>query len=157
MNKHLDSNLYTATDIQIMKDAEDSLNPKLDRVEELIEYAKKAKLNRIGIAHCVAVKNEAGFIKDRFEQEGFKIASVDCTYGKVPFNDLIEGYKGKACNPAGQAKYLADNKTEMNIMMGLCVGHDMIFNQKSKVPVTPLVVKDRKLKHKTIDILNNNN
>jgi uncharacterized metal-binding protein len=41
-------------------------------------------------------------------------------------------------------------------MMGLCLGHDMIFNSKSKAPVTPLIVKDRKLKHNTISVLNEN-
>ena len=30
---------------------------------------------------------------------------------------------------------------------------DMIFNSKSKAPVTPLVVKDRKLNHHTLDVL----
>jgi uncharacterized metal-binding protein len=71
--------------------------------------------------------------------------------GKVPFNDLVEGYKGLSCNPAGQASYLSEKKTELNIMMGLCLGHDMIFNSKSTAPVTPLIVKDRKLKHYTLN------
>jgi uncharacterized metal-binding protein len=38
-------------------------------------------------------------------------------------------------------------------MMGLCLGHDMIFNASSKAPVTPLLVKDRKLKHNTLRFL----
>jgi uncharacterized metal-binding protein len=42
-------------------------------------------------------------------------------------------------------------------MMGLCLGHDMIFNAKSKAPVTPLVVKDRKENHNTIKLLSPNN
>jgi uncharacterized metal-binding protein len=71
----------------------------------------------------------------------------------VPFNDLVTGYKGVSCNPAGQAKYLEEKRTELNIMVGLCLGHDMIFNSKSKAPVTPLVVKDRKLQHNTLSKL----
>ncbi|HEY5592424.1 MAG TPA: DUF1847 domain-containing protein [Paludibacter sp.] len=35
-----------------------------------------------------------------------------------------------------------ENNTELNISMGLCVGHDMVFNQKSAAPVSVLVVKD---------------
>jgi uncharacterized metal-binding protein len=35
--------------------------------------------------------------------------------------------------------------------MGLCLGHDMIFNAKSEAPVTPLIVKDRKLNHRTLE------
>ena len=69
----------------------------------------------------------------------------------MPFNELIPDYKGVSCNPAGQAKYLEDKGTELNIMMGLCLGHDMIFNARSKAPVTPLLVKDRKLNHHTLE------
>jgi uncharacterized metal-binding protein len=77
---------------------------------------------------------------------GFSIERVGCKYGRVPFNDLLPGYKGVSCNPAGQAKFLEEKGTELNIMMGLCLGHDMIFNAKSKAPVTPIIVKDRTLK-----------
>jgi uncharacterized metal-binding protein len=55
------------------------------------------------------------------------------------------------CNPSGQAEYLKENKTELNISMGLCVGHDMIFSQKSNVAVTTLVVKDRVNNHNPIE------
>jgi len=37
--------------------------------------------------------------------------------------------------------------------MGLCVGHDMVFNQTSVAPVTNLVVKDRIHKHNTLDAI----
>jgi len=146
--------LYNETDKAILKIAEDSLNPRIDRLQEVIEYAKEAKLKTIGIANCIAVKKEAEFVENKLKAIGFNVEKVDCKLGKVPFNDLVEGYKGVSCNPAGQAEFLKDKGTELNIMMGLCVGHDMIFNSKSHAPVTPLVVKDRKLKHKTIDILN---
>jgi len=81
------------------------------------------------------------------------LEKVNLKIGKVPFSDLLPNYKGISCNPAGQAKYLEEKNTELNIMMGLCLGHDMIFNSKSKVPVTPLIVKDRKLEHYTIERL----
>jgi len=31
--------------------------------------------------------------------------------------------------------------------MGLCVGHDMIFNMNSKAPTSTLIVKDREHHH----------
>lgn len=146
--------LYNNKDKAILKIAEDSLNPRIDRLQEVIAYAKEAKLKTIGIANCTAVRKEADYVESQFNENGFSVAKVDCKLGKVPFNELVEGYKGVSCNPAGQADYLKQKGTELNIMMGLCVGHDMIFNSKSDAPVTPLVVKDRKLKHKTIEILN---
>ena len=58
------------------------------------------------------------------------------------------------CNPAGQVKYLVDNKTQLNISMGLWVGHDMVFNQKSDSPVTTSVVKDRPSNHNPVASIN---
>lgn len=58
---------------------------------------------------------------------------------------------GIMCNPAGQAEYLKENNTELNISMGLCVGHDMVFNLKSASPVSTLVVKDRISKHNPME------
>ncbi len=145
--------LYKEKDLQILKDAEDSLNPKIDRVQEIIEYAKHAGLKNIGIANCTTFIKEADKLELILQNEGFEVYKVNCKYGRVPFNDLLPGYKGVSCNPAGQAQYLEVKGTELNIMMGLCLGHDIIFNAKSKAPVTPLIVKDRKLKHHTIERL----
>jgi len=47
-----------------------------------------------------------------------------------------------ACNPAGQADFLNKKNTDLNISMGLCVGHDMIFSKKSEALVTNLFDKD---------------
>ena len=145
--------LYTDNDKQILKIAEDSLNPQLDRVDEIIEYCNEAGIKKIGIANCTSFIHEANHLESILEGKGFTVDKVHCKLGKIPFNDLVEGYKGLSCNPAGQAEYLADKKTELNVMMGLCLGHDMIFNQKSQAPVTPLIVKDRKLQHHTVDKL----
>jgi uncharacterized metal-binding protein len=145
--------LYSDTDKEILKIAEDSLDPKTDRVDEIVRYAKKAGIKKIGIANCTAFLKEADQLEKILSDSGFQVEKVHCKYGRVPFDDLIPGYKGISCNPAGQAKYLEEKGTELNIMMGLCLGHDMIFNAKSKAPVTPLVVKDRKLKHQTLRLL----
>ncbi len=146
--------LYNLQDKQTLKIAEDSLNPRIDRVQEIIGYAREAGFERLGIANCTTFNKEADQLFTILSEAGFSVEKVNCKYGRVPFNDLVPGYKGVTCNPAGQAKYLEDKGTELNIMMGLCLGHDMIFNARSKAPVTPLIVKDRKLKHNTLDIFN---
>ncbi len=145
------SALYSDTDKQILKQAEDSLNPGIDRVNEIIQYAEKSKIKKIGIANCTTFIKEANQLEEILLNAGFQVEKVHCKFGRVPFSELIPGYKGISCNPAGQAKYLEDKGTELNIMMGLCLGHDMIFNAKSKAPVTPLLVKDRKLDHHTLE------
>jgi uncharacterized metal-binding protein len=145
--------LYNEYDRNVLKVAEDSLNPHLDRIQEIIEYSGEAQLTRIGIANCTTFNKEADQLYTILTDAGFSVEKVNCKYGRVPFNYLVAGYKGVSCNPAGQAKYLEDKGTELNVMMGLCLGHDMIFNTRSKAPVTPLVVKDRKLNHHTLEKL----
>jgi uncharacterized metal-binding protein len=147
------TSMYNTNDKRVMKVAEDSLDPKLDRVQEIIQFAREAGMNRIGIANCITFNKEAVVLEKILSESGFTVNKVNCKYGRVPFNDLLPGYKGVSCNPAGQADYLEKEGTELNIVMGLCLGHDMIFNGKSKAPVTSLIVKDRKLKHHTLEKL----
>ncbi len=147
------TSLYTQDDRHILKVAEDSLDPRLDRVNEIIEYARAAGLKRLGIAHCTVFNRESELLEEILKDAGFEVSRVSCKYGNLPFKDLVPGYNGVSCNPAGQARFLEERNTELNIMMGLCLGHDMIFNARSKAPVTPLVVKDRKLRHNTIQRL----
>jgi uncharacterized metal-binding protein len=151
------SSLYNNEDKKILKVAEDTIDRSIDRIQEIIEYAKDANLKKIGIAYCTTFAKETIILEKQLLNEGFQIEKVHCKLGRVPFSKLLPGYKGITCNPAGQANYLHEKSTELNIMMGLCVGHDMIFNSKSKAPVTPLVVKDRKLKHHTLERLKNTN
>lgn len=78
----------------------------------------------------------------------FEVYSVNCKIGQISRSEFLGvGAKGLSCNPLGQADYLEQNKTELNISFGLCMGHDILFNGKSTAPVTTLVVKDRKYRH----------
>ena len=54
------------------------------------------------------------------------------------------------CNPILQAKILNEEKTDLNVMMGLCVGHDALFIKYSDAPVTVLFTKDRVTGHNAV-------
>ncbi len=142
--------LYDKADRKIMKVTEDSLNPGIDRIEELIEFAKEAGIKRIGIANCISFQKEADQLKLLLESKGFFVSGANCKLGRMPATEILPGYKGVSCNPAGQAKLLEDHQTELNLVLGLCVGHDIVFNSKSKVYTSTLFVKDRKLNHHTL-------
>ena len=58
-----------------------------------------------------------------------------------------------SCNPVEQARILEEAGTELNLMMGLCVGHDALFLRHSKAWTVPLVVKDRRLGHNPVAAL----
>jgi uncharacterized metal-binding protein len=147
----MDSNeykkLYSDTDIRNMRIAEEARLPGKNRVEEIKNYARLSGIKRIGIAHCIAFKKEAVKLKEALTGE-FEVFSIDCFNGRLLTSEVMgDDSRGISCNPAGQAKYLAQNNTELNILFGLCMGHDIIFNQKSKAPVTTLIVKDRQYQH----------
>lgn len=150
------SELYKEQDKEILKIAEDTNDRRAGRVQEIINYAKEAGFNKLGLAYCTTFAKEAEGLEKILTAEGFKVNKVSCKYGRVPFNELVPGYKGISCNPAGQAKYLEEHNTELNLMMGLCLGHDMIFNRKSAAPVTPILVKDRKQNQQIKEIFKQN-
>jgi uncharacterized metal-binding protein len=154
MDKKELNELYDKRSLEIMRTAEDALERGVNRVLEIKNFARKASIKRIGIASCVAVPKEAELVKQYLSDE-FEVFSIDCKCGRVTKHEML-GIEGNSimCNPAGQAEYLKENNTELNISMGLCVGHDMVFNQKSAAPVTTLLVKDRSNKHNTMESIN---
>jgi len=143
--------LYSHDDLKVMRAAEDSLLMGQNRLEELKLFAEKTGVKRIGVAHCVGMTKEVQKLREKLEDK-FEVFTVDCKYAKIKGSDMLddETVKGTSCNPIGQADFLAQNNTELNISFGLCVGHDILFNMKSKVPTTTLVVKDREHKHNPI-------
>lgn len=130
---------------------------KLGRVEELILYARKLGLRRLGIAFCVGLSEEARLLAEILGR-GFEVSSVCCKVCAISKDALglpkLHGDRYEsACNPIGQARALADAETELNLIVGLCIGHDVLFTRASAAPVTTLVVKDRVLGHNPVAAL----
>ncbi len=128
---------------------------KEPRVTELILFIKELGLRRVGLAFCVGLASEAAIIAGILSRY-VDVASVCCKVSGITKRTLgleqIKPEKEKeiTCNPAGQAQLLNEAGTELNILCGLCVGHDAIFSTISNVPVTTLIVKDRVLAHNPI-------
>lgn len=145
--KEYQKKLYSEDDLQMMRLAETSKLPGKNRIDEIMNYAEKAGIKRIGIANCMALQREAEMLKARLSEK-FEVYSIDCKIGKLTPVELTgTDAKGLSCNPAGQADFLSQHQTELNISLGLCLGHDMVFSLKSKAPTTTLLVKDREHKH----------
>ncbi len=145
--------LYSDSDWKTMQLAEDSINRTNDRVDELVVFARAAGMKRIGIANCISFEKESVALEKHLEQEGFEVVRVHCKVGKIPRSAIRPESQGTLCNPAGQAAVLNGSNTEMNLVLGLCVGHDIVFNKKSEAPTSTLVVKDRKRRHHTMERL----
>jgi uncharacterized metal-binding protein len=122
------------------------------RVDEIMEYAKLRGMTRIGIATCYALLPESKLLSDILERNGFDVVSVSCLCGEVNPQDM--GVPGPVfCNPIMQAEVLNREKTELNLMVGLCVGHDILFLRHCTAETSPLVVKDRALGHNPVAAL----
>jgi len=139
--------LYSAEDCKFMHWANDAFEPGKSRIDEIKAYARSAGIRKIGIANCIEMQKEADMLREMLSDE-FEIYSVNCKIGQIPGNEFQgKAAKGISCNPVGQADYLGQQKTELNISVRLCMGHDILFNLKSNAPVTTLIVKDRLHNH----------
>ena len=135
------------------------------RIKELIEFGKLIHAQKIGIAFCAGMRDEAARIVNILEKAGFTVASALCKCGgtdKTKLNVAKEYKIGNplkfeaACNPLLQAELLNNAGTDVNVIVGLCIGHDMLFTMSSKAPVTTLIVKDRLLGHNPVIALYSN-
>ena len=134
----------------------------LTRVLETIDFAKRMGYKKIGIATCVGLIKETNTLAKILRSHGLEVFGIGCKAGEVLKRELdIEPRCDKTgvniCNPILQAETLNKENTDFNIIMGLCVGHDMLFTKHSKAPVTTLVAKDRVMGHNPVAALYTSN
>src|SRR5450756_396044 len=135
------------------------------RVEETMEFARRMGYEKLGIAFCVGLREEAKLLSNVLKANGFVVSSAACKTGSIPKEELDiadcqkvhPGGFEAMCNPVGQATVLNRDETDFNIVFGLCVGHDSLFIMHSTAPVTCLVAKDRVLAHNPIGALYGSN
>ena len=130
-------------------------HPVKPRVQEIYEFAKKMGYHRLGIAFCAGLQPEARTLTNILEAQGFQVVSVICKAGATPKETvgikeeekIRIGQFESMCSPIVQATILNHEKTDLNILVGLCVGHDSLFFKYSEAFTTVLVAKDRVLGH----------
>lgn len=141
--------------MQTAAELEGKFYGKLTRVEETIRFAKMIGAKKIGVAACVGLIEEARIFCRILRAKGLesycvvcKVGSIDKTeLGVAEDNKLMPGEHESTCNPILQAKILNREQTDFNVIIGLCVGHDMLFNKYCEAPVTTLIAKDRVMGH----------
>ena len=128
---------------------------KITRVEEIAEFAKKIGAKKIGIATCVGLLKESQIFAKYLKHKGLEPYAVACKVGGTDKTEigipeelkLQPGCHESLCNPILQARLLNKEKTDLNVIVGLCVGHDSLFIKYSDAPITTLITKDRVLGH----------
>ncbi len=134
---------------------------KLCRIAELVYFCLGMKYQKIGIAFCIELFEPteilAGVLR-RF----FDVYPVCCKVGSAVLADPYAADESNAtvntsahlsCNPVAQAAVLNEIGTDLNIIVGLCIGVDCVFIQASTAPVTTLFVKDKSLANNPIGAL----
>jgi len=122
------------------------------RAEEIIRFAEAAGFSHLGLAFCIGLAEEARIYKDILSRR-FRVSSVCCKICGIAKSRFglhqirREDPQEIMCAPLCQAEALNRAGTQLNILMGLCVGHDALFTRHSAAPVTTLIVKDRVLGH----------
>ena len=131
------------------------------RVEEICEFAERMRFRKLGIAFCSGLILEGRLLHDVLTARGFEVVSVVCKAGCVPKAEIGLGDEDQVrpgrfesmCNPISQAEFLNRAGTELNIMMGLCVGHDSLFLKHAEAYTTVLAAKDRVTGHNPLAAL----
>lgn len=131
------------------------------RIEDTMDFARRIGAEKLGIAHCVGLMREAKLARDIFLAGGFEVYTVCCKVGsiakeKIGLEDkekIRPGQYEALCSPVGQAALLDKAGTQLNVVIGLCVGHDSLFFMHSQAPATVLVSKDRVLGHNPVACL----
>ena len=90
------------------------------------------------------------------KDHGLEVASFMCKAGRAGLESIGVAPPDPAdlpiadepmCNPVFQALLANEHEVELNVLLGLCVGHDSLFIKYARAPVTVLAVKDRLLGH----------
>ncbi len=131
----------------------------LCRLSELVYFCLEMKYRKIGIAFCIDLLEPAEILVHVLRRF-FEVAPVCCKVGGVNLADPYGAgaQRGQrrgaqhqiACNPIGQAEILNRMNTDLNVLVGICMGADCILARHSKSPVTTLFVKDKSLANNPI-------
>ena len=137
------------------------VRPAKPRIEEILEFISRMGYKKIGLAFCMGLRKEAAVVEKLFSSRGLEMVSAICKIGAVPKEKLglkddekiAVGEPEAMCNPILQAEVLNEEKTEFNVLLGLCVGHDSLFLKYGSAPCTVLAVKDRVTGHNPLAAL----
>jgi uncharacterized metal-binding protein len=132
-----------------------TMHPVKPRMLEICEFAEKMGYKKLGLVFCGGLAREGEIVSRILGKHGFEVVSVMCKAGGTPKERIGIQQREKIyigdfepmCNPIFQAYVVNDAKTDFNVLLGLCVGHDSLFFKYTEAPTTVLAVKDRVTGH----------
>lgn len=141
----------------------------LCRMDETVAFCKYNGFKKVGLAYCAGMAKEGKIVNEILTANGFEVVSAVCKLGSFeageisdcadylteiperklnkPGKDIKPEGPSIVCDPIGQALLMNREKTEFNIVVGLCVGHDSLFMKYAEAMSTVLIAKDKPLNH----------
>lgn len=102
------------------------------RIREVLEYSRRMGYRRLGVAHCPDMRRVAAQVADMLASTGLEPVLPP------PFRE---------CDPVAQLRFFRREGTELNVLSGMCVGHEAIFLREGDTPAVGLVARDARLRH----------
>jgi uncharacterized metal-binding protein len=121
----------------------------LSRLEEIVEYFLLRGYRKLGVAYCYGLEKEAALLRKYLEKRGIVSVFVSCTVDGLTEAQIDPDKKvcAVSCNPLGQAHALNKAGVDLTLLMGLCLGHDILLQKHLRMDFTTFVVKDRVYGH----------
>jgi uncharacterized metal-binding protein len=105
------------------------------RLREVGEFARLMEYKRVGLAHCPDMAREA-------EQVGTFLREFGLEPTLPP--------SSAARDPLGQAEFFSNQATDLNVLAGMCVGHESVFLHATEAPAVSLIARDTRLRHNPV-------
>jgi uncharacterized metal-binding protein len=121
----------------------------LSRIQELLEFSRSMGYKKIGLAYCYGMETLAKDVLGLFRAAGVSAVGISCTVGAFSQQEVNQksDLPGVSCNPLNQAAQMKAEGIDLAVVIGLCLGHDILFQREFAGDVTTLVVKDRVYNH----------
>lgn len=127
----------------------------LSRLQEIVEYFRHRGYKKLGVAYCYGMEREATQLRKYLEKQSIQTVFISCTVDGLKENQLNPDKTSGSvsCNPLGQAAAINDEGVDLTLLMGLCLGHDILIQKNLKMDFTTFVVKDRVYGHHPLQAL----
>ena len=127
----------------------------LSRIQEIIEFIQRMEYKKVGLAYCYGMEETAKNLRNILRENNIRSSYVSCAVGGLKQDEVNDKscIHNVSCNPLGQAAQLNSEGVDFVLIMGICLGHDIILQRNLKPDFTTVIIKDRVYNHNPLQEL----
>lgn len=139
--------------MDVARDISEEPERILCRVAEMVYFCLGMGYKHLGVAYCIDLTSEARTLTHLLRRF-FTVSPVCCLIStSIAATDAAGNAGRHLCHPVEMSHALNACNTDVNILVGLSIGCDIVINRLSVAPVSTLFVKDRLLANNPIGAL----